>query len=298
MNWLDGASRDWGLTVAGAELERAANPHGRPLPGLVNGRVTLRPPPDRRPDGLPARPGAASSWPWPVPSPRCWRRCPRARPLAAAGRAARRHRQPGRRQRHVWNGSAWIALAARRAPRRRPCNGNGIGARWKWNCAIPGCRPAAAESRLDRRHAIAQSLRAGRRAVGAGLALEHAGAAHAGTRGRRCRWAAARRAIGRTTLARRRHRAGAGQSGGQLRVAPARRWQSGGALALSTESGLLDVSGQGSLSRAARSSRARDLCRQGGRGRTRGAGRPAVRAGTTVGGCGDVRDGRLSSAAG
>ena len=43
MNWLDGASRDWGLTVAGAELERAANPHGRPLPGLVNGRVTLAP---------------------------------------------------------------------------------------------------------------------------------------------------------------------------------------------------------------------------------------------------------------
>ena len=32
-----------GLTVAGAELERAANPHGRPLPGLVNGRVTLAP---------------------------------------------------------------------------------------------------------------------------------------------------------------------------------------------------------------------------------------------------------------
>ena len=53
---------------------------------------------------------------------------------------------------------------------------------------------------------------------------------------------------GRTALARRRHRAGAGQSGGQLRVAPAGRWQSGGALALSTESGLLDVSGQGSLS--------------------------------------------------
>ena len=74
--------------------------------------------------------------------------------------------------------------------------------------------------------------------------------------------------------------------------------KSGGALALSTESGLLDVSGQGSLSpRGAKFQGARPMP-QGGRGRTRGAGRPAVRAGTTVGGCGDVRDGRLSSAAG
>ena len=43
MNWLDGASRDWGLTVAGAELERAANPHGRPLPAWSTAASRLAP---------------------------------------------------------------------------------------------------------------------------------------------------------------------------------------------------------------------------------------------------------------
>lgn len=41
MNWLDGASRDWGLSVSSVDLDRATNPHGRPLPGQVNGRITL-----------------------------------------------------------------------------------------------------------------------------------------------------------------------------------------------------------------------------------------------------------------
>ena len=42
----------------------------------------------------------------------------------------------------IWNGSAWIALGPPGARRMLPqaCNGNGIGARWKWNCAIPGCK--------------------------------------------------------------------------------------------------------------------------------------------------------------
>ena len=35
-------------------------------------------------------------------------------------------------------GSRWARPARARAP--QACNGNGIGARWKWNCAIPGCK--------------------------------------------------------------------------------------------------------------------------------------------------------------
>ncbi|NMK48541.1 type II secretion system protein GspM [Achromobacter sp. Bel] len=41
LRWLDGAGRDWGLVTQKVELTRAANPNGRPLPGLVNGLLTL-----------------------------------------------------------------------------------------------------------------------------------------------------------------------------------------------------------------------------------------------------------------
>ncbi|MNX17044.1 General secretion pathway, M protein [compost metagenome] len=41
LRWLDGAGRDWGLAVTQVDLTRAANANGRPLPGLVNGKVTL-----------------------------------------------------------------------------------------------------------------------------------------------------------------------------------------------------------------------------------------------------------------
>lgn len=41
LRWLDGAGRDWGLATQKVDLTRAANPNGRPLPGLVNGQVTL-----------------------------------------------------------------------------------------------------------------------------------------------------------------------------------------------------------------------------------------------------------------
>ncbi|MGE6915761.1 type II secretion system protein GspM [Achromobacter kerstersii] len=41
LRWLDGAGRDWGLATQNVGLTRAANPNGRPLPGMVNGRVTL-----------------------------------------------------------------------------------------------------------------------------------------------------------------------------------------------------------------------------------------------------------------
>ncbi|MEN4920331.1 type II secretion system protein GspM [Achromobacter spanius] len=45
MRWLDGAGRDWGLAISQVDLTRAANANGRPLPGLVNGKVVLTPPP-------------------------------------------------------------------------------------------------------------------------------------------------------------------------------------------------------------------------------------------------------------
>ncbi|AYD64215.1 general secretion pathway protein GspM [Achromobacter spanius] len=41
LRWLDGAARDWGLQTQQVELTRATNPNGRPLPGLVNGHITL-----------------------------------------------------------------------------------------------------------------------------------------------------------------------------------------------------------------------------------------------------------------
>ncbi|EHK67741.1 type II secretion system protein GspM [Achromobacter arsenitoxydans] len=44
MRWLDGAGRDWGLAISQVDLTRAANANGRPLPGLVNGKVVLMPP--------------------------------------------------------------------------------------------------------------------------------------------------------------------------------------------------------------------------------------------------------------
>lgn len=44
MRWLDGAGRDWGLAIAHVDLARAANANGRPMPGLVNGKVVLLPP--------------------------------------------------------------------------------------------------------------------------------------------------------------------------------------------------------------------------------------------------------------
>jgi len=44
LRWLDGAARDWGLAVKQVDLTRAANVNGRPLPGLVNGKVSLTAP--------------------------------------------------------------------------------------------------------------------------------------------------------------------------------------------------------------------------------------------------------------
>ncbi|WP_447919309.1 type II secretion system protein GspM [Achromobacter aegrifaciens] len=44
LRWLDGAARDWGLAVKQVDLTRAANANGRPLPGLVNGKVNLTTP--------------------------------------------------------------------------------------------------------------------------------------------------------------------------------------------------------------------------------------------------------------
>jgi len=44
LRWLDGAARDWGLAVKEVQLTRAANVNGRPLPGLVNGKVSLMAP--------------------------------------------------------------------------------------------------------------------------------------------------------------------------------------------------------------------------------------------------------------
>ncbi len=44
LRWLDGAARDWSLAVKQVDLSRAANVNGRPLPGLVNGKITLAAP--------------------------------------------------------------------------------------------------------------------------------------------------------------------------------------------------------------------------------------------------------------
>ncbi|MNX59489.1 General secretion pathway, M protein [compost metagenome] len=44
LRWLDGAGRDWSLAISHVDLTRAANANGRPLPGLVNGKVVLMPP--------------------------------------------------------------------------------------------------------------------------------------------------------------------------------------------------------------------------------------------------------------
>ncbi len=41
LRWLENAAGDWGLTVKDVDLTRAANANGRPLPGLVNGSLTL-----------------------------------------------------------------------------------------------------------------------------------------------------------------------------------------------------------------------------------------------------------------
>lgn len=41
LRWLENAAGDWGLAVKEVDLTRAANANGRPLPGLVNGSVTL-----------------------------------------------------------------------------------------------------------------------------------------------------------------------------------------------------------------------------------------------------------------
>lgn len=45
LRWLEHSVGDWGLTVGKVELTRATNANGRPLPGLVNGTVTLALPP-------------------------------------------------------------------------------------------------------------------------------------------------------------------------------------------------------------------------------------------------------------
>lgn len=44
LRWLDGAGGDWGLAISHVDLTRATNANGRPLPGLVNGKVVLMPP--------------------------------------------------------------------------------------------------------------------------------------------------------------------------------------------------------------------------------------------------------------
>jgi general secretion pathway protein M len=44
LRWLDGAGRDWSLAISHVDLTRAANANGRPLPGLLNGKVVLMPP--------------------------------------------------------------------------------------------------------------------------------------------------------------------------------------------------------------------------------------------------------------
>lgn len=41
LRWLENAAGDWGLAVKDVDLTRAANANGRPLPGLVNGSITL-----------------------------------------------------------------------------------------------------------------------------------------------------------------------------------------------------------------------------------------------------------------
>ncbi|MPT28462.1 MAG: type II secretion system protein M [Achromobacter sp.] len=41
LRWLEDSTADWGLAVRQVALTRATNANGRPLPGLVNGRVTL-----------------------------------------------------------------------------------------------------------------------------------------------------------------------------------------------------------------------------------------------------------------
>lgn len=41
LRWLELSASDWGLAVREIALTRATNANGRPLPGLVNGRVTL-----------------------------------------------------------------------------------------------------------------------------------------------------------------------------------------------------------------------------------------------------------------
>ncbi|OZI71893.1 type II secretion system protein GspM [Bordetella genomosp. 12] len=41
LDWLARSSQDWSLTARQAELVRATNPYGRPLPGLVNGKLLL-----------------------------------------------------------------------------------------------------------------------------------------------------------------------------------------------------------------------------------------------------------------
>ncbi|MFU1913065.1 type II secretion system protein GspM [Bordetella avium] len=41
LDWLETSARDWGLLARQAELARALNPNGRPLPGLVNASLRL-----------------------------------------------------------------------------------------------------------------------------------------------------------------------------------------------------------------------------------------------------------------
>lgn len=43
LDWLEHSAQDWGLTARQAELIRAVNPHGRPLPGMVHGKLRLAP---------------------------------------------------------------------------------------------------------------------------------------------------------------------------------------------------------------------------------------------------------------
>lgn len=55
LRWIDTIAFDWGLTVKQLELTRATNAGGRPLPGLVNGSVTVNTPsPDSAAVGAPA----------------------------------------------------------------------------------------------------------------------------------------------------------------------------------------------------------------------------------------------------
>ena len=139
MNWLDGASRDWGLTVAGAELERAANPHGRPLPGRSTAASRSRPPPGRHPDdpARPSRRGLLLALACSVAALLAALSLPARWLLLAAPQGGIVSADAGGT---IWNGSAWIALGP-------PARAAAAGLQWQWHWRTlemelrhPGCK--------------------------------------------------------------------------------------------------------------------------------------------------------------